>query len=194
MARTSKVRSAKTPDFVGGSDNECFVHYANNIASVTKGGVSHGETATDLSTPRSCRFCQTVFHTADRRRQYCSLRCAIRSSRARNASRQTKYRDTHPDRELCRRTLINAVLSGRVRRPSRCECCGRLGTVEAHHEDYSKPFYIEWLCKACHAIRSTAARAERYGEAIPTTTEQSQRDSDVADTAMQLDGPRKSGR
>lgn len=42
-----------------------------------------------------------------------------------------------------------AIKAGRlVRQP--CEDCGRVGKSEAHHDDYSKPLAVRWLCKPCH--------------------------------------------
>ena len=43
------------------------------------------------------------------------------------------YRKRHPD-------LV----------PEYCEICLKDGPVEAHHEDYSKRFDVEWICSDCH--------------------------------------------
>ena len=47
-----------------------------------------------------------------------------------------------------------AVKSGRLVRPRCCsECGGKERTVDGHHEDYSKPLDVEWLCRGCHVQR-----------------------------------------
>jgi hypothetical protein len=99
-----------------------------------------------------CTVCGTVFSTSDQRgRRQCGSACAAASKRAHRNERQTRYSKSHPTRIHARQVLKNAVLAGKVRRPVRCESCGELGQTEGHHEDYTKPFFVEWLCRACHA-------------------------------------------
>lgn len=53
-------------------------------------------------------------------------------------------------KEESRAQLTDAIRNGKIRRPTRCEACGVVGLVDAHHHDYSKPFYVTWLCEPCH--------------------------------------------
>lgn len=47
------------------------------------------------------------------------------------------------------RTAVNVALrNGRLVREG-CKVCG--GRAEAHHEDYSKPLDVTWLCRTHHA-------------------------------------------
>lgn len=41
-----------------------------------------------------------------------------------------------------------AIKSGKLTRLP-CESCGATKS-EAHHEDYSKPLEVKWLCRKCH--------------------------------------------
>lgn len=52
-------------------------------------------------------------------------------------------------KDLARGAVLEALKSGRLVRADACEKCGH-GTVEAHHEDYSKPLDVNWLCRKCH--------------------------------------------
>lgn len=46
-----------------------------------------------------------------------------------------------------------AIRTGKLMRPVACEDCKLSNKPDAHHEDYSKPFEITWLCRKCHAAR-----------------------------------------
>lgn len=51
------------------------------------------------------------------------------------------------------RILNNAVAYGKIEKPLRCETCNKKHRLTAHHEDYSKPLEVEWLCYECHGRR-----------------------------------------
>lgn len=42
---------------------------------------------------------------------------------------------------------------GKLKKPSRCEGCGKRRKLEKHHEDYSKALNVIWLCNPCHVER-----------------------------------------
>jgi len=44
--------------------------------------------------------------------------------------------------------------------PEPCEVCGSTKNIEGHHEDYSKPKDITWLCKKHHDERHVKIREE----------------------------------
>lgn len=48
-----------------------------------------------------------------------------------------------------KRKLNNAIEHGTIRR-GLCVCCGRSENVDGHHEDYSKPLDVIWMCRSCH--------------------------------------------
>lgn len=78
-----------------------------------------------------------------------------------------KHRDEHPDKYAARGAVNNAIRDGRlVRQP--CLLCGDKKT-QAHHEDYSKPLDVEWLCFKCH-------REHRHQQTTVTQSAVSQSD------------------
>jgi hypothetical protein len=59
-----------------------------------------------------------------------------------------------------RAAVTKAVRKGALQRPELCEDCRNpprakwgSGSIEAHHEDYSRPLEVVWLCAPCHVQR-----------------------------------------
>jgi ribosomal protein S27AE len=48
-----------------------------------------------------------------------------------------------------------AIRSGRLKKQP-CERCGN-SRVHAHHDDYSRPLEVRWLCPACHGLEHRKA-------------------------------------
>lgn len=42
------------------------------------------------------------------------------------------------------------IKQGDLARPDKCELCGGGNNIDAHHEDYGKPYDVVWLCRSCH--------------------------------------------
>jgi hypothetical protein len=56
--------------------------------------------------------------------------------------------EIHPEKKSATTTLGNAVRDGKITKMP-CAKCGDPRS-EAHHEDYSKPLDVIWLCKKHH--------------------------------------------
>jgi len=66
-----------------------------------------------------------------------------------NMRYRTRQAERWPEREAARRAVAIAVRAGRlVRGP--CERCGMTTKVEGHHDDYSRPLDVRWLCSTHH--------------------------------------------
>jgi len=63
-------------------------------------------------------------------------------------SRQQRWRERNPKSYLCHLTVQNAMRLGLLTQEP-CEVCGN-PKGEAHHDDYSQPLAIRWLCRAHH--------------------------------------------
>lgn len=61
---------------------------------------------------------------------------------------------------LARNRLWAAIRGGYVEHKTECEVCGSCDMVQAHHEDYSQPLAVRWLCKDCHFSHHGARRGE----------------------------------
>src|ERR1017187_6287210 len=67
-----------------------------------------------------------------------------------NLSRQRIWAIVNNDKFKAQKLVRVAVLRGELSVPDQCEKCGKTSRLEAHHDDYSKPLAVRWLCKACH--------------------------------------------
>ena len=73
-----------------------------------------------------------------------------------HAKSQRDYRARNADRERAHSAVRQAIKQGELERPEICSLCEMPGDIEAHHEDYSKPLEIIWLCSACHGAEHRA--------------------------------------
>lgn len=59
-----------------------------------------------------------------------------------------RYYQRHPERRAAQVAVGNALRDGRLARKP-CEACGD-PKAEAHHDDYTKPLDVRWLCDEHH--------------------------------------------
>lgn len=61
----------------------------------------------------------------------------------------------HYLQHLAHRMLNLAIKQGDITPGQKCEDCGFLFPyrLDGHHEDYSKPFDVIWVCRSCHKKR-----------------------------------------
>lgn len=59
-----------------------------------------------------------------------------------------KFRTENPEKYAAQTAVGNAIRDGKLKRQT-CRECGK--KAHAHHEDYSKPLDVIWLCPVHHA-------------------------------------------
>ena len=64
-----------------------------------------------------------------------------------------RNRKKYRDRINVRKILNYHVKSGNILKSTCCDDCNGNIKLEAHHEDYSKPLDVMWLCINCHKKR-----------------------------------------
>jgi len=132
---------------------------------------------------RSCCIdCEHAYHRTDNYRAI-SLRKNAKY-RAEGKFREKEKRSNihrktgHPEKVKCNQMTVKAIKAGILIRPLQCEdCCvspppmkdGR-SSIQAHHDDYSKPLDVRWLCHQCHVNLHRARSASPGGQADPEVT------------------------
>jgi hypothetical protein len=92
-----------------------------------------------------CKGCGNAFQAGNKRTKYCSGRCY----RAKEQDHGQLVRQSwSAERKRAGAAVQTAIYQGRlVRQP--CEICGKQ-RVDAHHDDYSRPLDVRWLCRSHH--------------------------------------------
>lgn len=79
------------------------------------------------------------------------------ANRARRNALMRGYAKAHGTRahHAARRKVRSAIVAGKLKRQP-CEVCGA-SRVHAHHDDYSKPLAVRWLCHPHHVAHHAKA-------------------------------------
>ena len=90
----------------------------------------------------------------------------------RNARRQREWRGIPENgaKHDARLAVRAAVKAGNIIKPDACVVCGSDKDIQGHHEDYTKPLEVAWLCRDCHA-NYHAFKAKIQGSALPPSNE-----------------------
>jgi hypothetical protein len=60
------------------------------------------------------------------------------------------YLERHPMVYAAHVITRNAVRDGKLIPADSCSSCGSTKKIESHHNDYTKPLDVQWLCEQCH--------------------------------------------
>jgi hypothetical protein len=59
-------------------------------------------------------------------------------------------RKREPEKTIARSKVYYAIKTGKLIKPTKCSDCNEEKFLQGHHEDYSKPLNLIWLCTTCH--------------------------------------------
>lgn len=65
-----------------------------------------------------------------------------------------KFIKRNPEKRAAHIIVGNAVRSGVLIKPKDCPVCGEFKPsrqIHAHHDDYTKPLEVRWMCASCHS-------------------------------------------
>ena len=75
------------------------------------------------------------------------------SSKAAQLVTKKKYKAKNKEKVSAHAKVHYAIKTGVLVRPGKCSRCPVTRGIEGHHEDYSKPLEVDWLCNDCHEAR-----------------------------------------
>lgn len=81
--------------------------------------------------------------------------------RAALAIASRRFAEKYPEKRSAHCAVANALRGGKLQRLP-CEVCGTT-KAHAHHDDYSKPLVVRWLCAVHHAEHHKAIRRKLTG-------------------------------
>lgn len=88
----------------------------------------------------------------DKAKRRAANRAHVAANRERETARRREWEMANPEKKRAHRAVAYAIKTGRLTRPRVCPGCGRDDTlIQAHHDDYSQPLKVRWLCPTCHA-------------------------------------------
>ncbi len=102
-----------------------------------------------------CKDCtkKDVGKRYEEKRKFISKYEHKRSETPERRKKQISYaltaRKRYPEKYKARYETRNAIRDGHIKKCP-CEICGTTLEVQAHHEDYSKPLEVKWLCRKHH--------------------------------------------
>ena len=96
-----------------------------------------------------CKDCSRADSTRHRNENIDKIRAYDRSRGNRQDEKYLKeWRSKYPKKYKAHNIVNNNIRSGNLHKEP-CEICGSEKTV-AHHDDYSKPLNVRWLCQPHH--------------------------------------------
>lgn len=72
----------------------------------------------------------------------------------REAARRAKdkWQDNNVVKRAAQVLVGNAIRDGKIIKSTECSECGATGRIHGHHDDYTQPMVVRWLCSKCHTL------------------------------------------
>ncbi len=116
---------------------------------------------------KSCFDGATIRWVKKNKKRWLEIMAKTRlKNKERNKLKRKIWEQENPEILKARRFIPHAVRDGRLDRGN-CEVCDK-SNAEGHHDDYSEPKDVRWLCKKHHAEHHKAEKLAKfyYGELL----------------------------
>ena len=111
-----------------------------------------------LNKCKECTRVDSSMRDPEKLKAYEAIRSKTPKRRALALKVQRSIRERYPEKSTAHNKLSRAIKKGLVKRLAFCEICQSQQHVHAHHDDYSKPLEVRWLCSSCHRKHHAANR------------------------------------
>ena len=110
-------------------------------------------------------------HREKRKEYYCKRYQKNKNTfehKKKTKERMDRYRTKKENqlKDIARSAVIKAVNRGKLFRPEECSECKNKCVPQAHHDDYSKPLQVRWLCRGCHMNFHSQKKQNAYREEL----------------------------
>jgi hypothetical protein len=104
--------------------------------------------------PEKRKFADVKRYYRHRDQRLAAMREWYRNNRDRAHELTRESAARNPEKARCRNIFGAAIRNKKIKRGTECQDCGATGIrIHGHHEDYSKPLEVVWVCNACHGVR-----------------------------------------
>ena len=86
-------------------------------------------------------------------REYDVARAKTETRKKLAKKQHVKWKELNQVKRAAHIMVGNAVRDGRLKKQYECSSCGKTDCViHGHHDDYTKPLDVRWLCAVCHSV------------------------------------------
>jgi len=121
-----------------------------------------------LNKCKACTKCDVARYRRTHREsvaEYERERFSLAARKAQADRQRDRFRAVYPEKYRAHNAVGQAMRDGSLVREA-CEVCGAPET-DAHHDDYSRPLSVRWLCRRHHHDVHLALKGARMSDTLP---------------------------
>ena len=127
--------------------------YCNTCETEKDESMFHKRAASSDGFCAKCKTCQKVYdklrNKQDHRKEARAIYAQTEEGKLAGNKAKSEYRKRNPNKAKAHAIVARSMRAGNlVKEP--CKKCGSEESIHAHHDDYSQPLNIQWLCPKHH--------------------------------------------